>query len=172
MNTAAKDKLIEEITNAFSGTEFPGDENLVAKSYGEEPELIRKHFSGQNNWNELMPGFLDHDGALSFFSDEAFRFYLPAFMIADINEHLSFNDPSVRLCWSVTPQSEDKKLAAVFGGGTLGERARECFRHFSAEQVKVIVAYLLWKQEQYDDYCVKQALKNYWLKRTDNRKDY
>lgn len=86
--------------------------------------------------------YLDFDGALSFFSDEAFRYYIPAFMIADLNDKLNFNDPTVRLCWQLTPQSENKKLAEVYGGKTIGERARICFDEFSKDQVSAIVDYL------------------------------
>lgn len=164
-----KDKLIQKIVQAFSEVEFPGNDNLVAQSYGEEPDLVKNHFSGQGSWNKLTPDFLDFDGALSFFSDEAFRFYIPAFMIADINEKLEYNDPSVRLCWSLTPQSENEKIAKVWGGGTVGERAKECFEDFTEAQVNAIISYLHWKLLQdEDDLIIEQSLKNYWLKRIKN----
>jgi hypothetical protein len=166
MNEDSKKKeLIQKIVAAFSDAEFPGDDNLVNNSYGEEPALVRNHFLGQNNWNKLSPEFIDFDGALSFFSNEAFRFFLPAFMIADINEQLNFNNPSVWLCWSVTPQSENKKIAQAFGGGTIGERAKPCFKQFSKEEINAIVSYLQWKLvKDENDLTVAQALKNYWLK--------
>lgn len=127
--------------------------------------MVRNHFLGQSNWNKLSPEFIDLDGALSFFSDEAFRFFIPAFMIADINEQLNFNNPAVRLCWSVTPQSENKKIATVFGGSTIGERAKACFKKFSEEERNAIVSYLQWKLvKDENDLTVAQALKNYWLK--------
>ena len=164
-NQSNKQELIQKINTAFSEVEFPGDENLVNNSYGEEPALVRKHFLGQSNWKNLSPEFIDFDGALSFFSDEAFRFYIPAFMIADINEQLNFNNPAIRLCWSVTPQSENKKIAQAFGGGTIGERAEECLKQFSEEERNTIVSYLQWKLvKDENDLTVAQALKNYWLK--------
>ncbi len=160
-----KKELIQKIVTAFSDAEFPGNDNLVNNSYGEEPTLVRVHFFGQNNWNTLSPEFIDFDGALSFFSDEAFRFFLPAFMIADINEQLNFNNPAVRLCWAVTPQSENKKIAEVYGGGSIGERAKACFNKFSAEERNAVVSYLQWKLvKDENDLTVAQALKNYWLK--------
>lgn len=160
-----KQELIQKIVTAFSDAEFPGNDNLVNNSYGEEPTLFRVHFFGQNNWNTLSPEFIDFDGALSFFSDEAFRFFLPAFMIADINEQLNFNNPAVRLCWAVTPQSENKKIAEVYGGGSIGERAKACFNKFSVEERNAVVSYLQWKLvKDENDLTVAQALKNYWLK--------
>jgi hypothetical protein len=169
MNTLNKDEIIQKINKAFSDNEFPGNDNLVAQSYGEEPDLVRDRFTGQNNWNKLTPEFIDFDGALSFFSDKAFRFYIPAFMIADINEQLENNNPYVRLCSFLTPESETKKIAKTWGGGTMGDRAKECFKHFSDEQVNAIIAYLNWKLLQdKNNLIIEQALQNYWLKRTKN----
>jgi hypothetical protein len=159
-------ELIQKISTAFSDGKFPGNENIVAPSYGEEPELVRAHFYGQSDWENLTPQFLDLDGAISFLSDVAFRFYLPAFMIADINEQLNFNDPSIRLCWAVTPQTENQKIAKVFGSGTIGERAKKCFDEINKEQVNAVVAYLRWKLLQDENNnTIKQALDHYWLKR-------
>lgn len=161
-----KDSLIQKIELAFCDVEHPGDDNLVNSSYGEEPEEVKRHFLGQSDWKKLSPDFLDFDGALSFFSDKAFRFYLPAFLIADLNEKLEFNDPTNRLCWALTPQSENTKIAKAFGGETLGEKARKCFDVFSKEQVGVIVSYLQFRLAK-DDYnpTIQQALEHYWLNR-------
>lgn len=160
-----KKELIQKINTAFLEREFPGNNQLVNNSYGEEPALVRNHFFEQSNWNLLSPEFIDFDGALSFFSDEAFRFYIPAFMIADLNEQLNFNNPAVRLCWSVTPQSENKKIAKVFGGKTIGELAKACFNEFSVEEKNAIISYLQWKLvKDENDLIIAQALTNYWLK--------
>lgn len=153
------------IEKAFCDVNYPGDENLVNSSYGEEPELVKQHFRGKKDWRIINAEELDLDGALSFFSDEAFRFFLPAFLIADINDALSFNDPSIRLCWALTPQAEGQKIAKVFGGETMGERARKCLDDFSKEQVHAIVAYLQYRLTK-DEYnpTIQQALEHYWLK--------
>lgn len=161
-----KDKLLEIIKQAFADNEYPGDDNLVDLSYDNEANLVRNHFVGQNDWTKLSPEFLDFEGALSFFSDKAFRFYLPAFLIADINETLNFNDPAVRLCWPLTPQSENVKTAKIYGDGKISERAKKSFDEFSKEQVGAIVAYLNWKLSRDEfNFTIKQALENYWLQR-------
>ena len=83
-------------------------------------------------------------------------------MIADINEQLNFNNPAKRLCWAVTPQSENKKIAEVFGCGTIGERAKACFEKFSEEERRAIVSYLKWKLvKDENDLIIAQALKHY-----------
>ena len=161
-----KSELIEKIKLAFSDVEYPGNENLVKESYGEEAALVRNHFLGQKDWKKLSPEFMDLDGALSFLSDQALLFYIPAFLIADVNEELNYNDPAVRLCYALSPQSQNIKIAKIYGAGTLGERAKKCFDTFSKEQVSAIVSYLQWKLSQ-DEFnlTIQQALENYWLAR-------
>lgn len=162
----SKEQLLQKIEKAFCDVNYPGDENLVSSSYGEEPELVKQHFRGQKDWRKMSAEELDLDGALSFFSDETLRFFLPAFLIADINEELSFNDPSIRLCWALSSQAEGQKIAKAWGGETIGQRARKCFVAFSKEQVHAIVAYLNYKLSK-DEYnpIIQQALENYWLER-------
>ena len=163
--------LIVRIQQAFADVRYPGDEHLTDSTYGEEPAALQVDFQGKDDWQALDDVFLDQapDGwgsALSFFSGAALQFYLPAYLIADINGKLTHSDPAFRLCAFVTPQMQDKKIAKQFGGGTLGEHAQQEFELFDAAQVAVIVDYLWWKLEQ-DDYnpTIEQALENYWLPR-------
>lgn len=163
------DALIQNIYKVFSDAVYPGNDNLVVESYGDEPKLVKNHFAGRSDWTKLTHTSIDVDGALAYFSDRAFRFYIPAFMIADVNKNLNLNDPAIRLCWHVTPQSENGRIAKVWGGETMGDRAKKCFENFTDEQAEVIVSYLQWKQSQDDsDDMIKQALENYWLQRTKN----
>lgn len=171
MPTTSPDKLIEEIVIAFAGVKYPGDDRLTDSTYGEEPAALVEEFRGKHDWRELDPAFLNQapDGwasALSFFSNEAFKFYLPAYLIADLRGQLTSPDPSSQLCISVTPLGGSREIAKVWGGGTMGERAREKFSSFDARQVAVIVEYLKWRLESSaDDITIEQALNHYWLKR-------
>ncbi len=161
-----KNELIRKIEFAFSEEKYPGDDNLVILSYGEEPELVKNHFRGHNNWKILPDAFIDFDGALSYLSDNAFRFYIAAFLIADLNGKLDYNDPVVRLCWPLTPQTELMKVAKIYGGETIAERAKKNFDAFSSEQTSAIVSYLNWRRVQDENnYIIEQAIKNYWLPR-------
>ena len=170
---STEEEIIQKIEKAFADNIFPGDDNLASYSY-EEGELIKRHFSGQNDWRNLSADFIDKDGALAFFSNEAYRFFLPAYMIADIKGHLEWNDPSVSLCWNLTPQYGNQKIAEIWGGGTMAEQAKKCFEPLTHEQVSAIISYLRWKMnvELEDEFyisqnllCISQALENYWLKR-------
>jgi hypothetical protein len=161
--------LVRQVRAAFADVVYPGDDRLT-NSMGDEPDALREDFRGRDDWTTLDVAFLNQapDGwgsALSFFSGEALRFYLPAYLVADLEGTLMCGDPSYRLCAFVTPMMEGKRLAQFYGGGTLGEHARREFSLFDAAQVAVIVDYLWWKLEQGDDPTVEQALENYWLPR-------
>ncbi len=162
--------LIDKIQYAFEDVSFPGAEHLT-HSFGEEADALINDFRDKTDWTVLKPEFLNQapDGwgtALSFFSGEALRFYLPAYLIADIEGTLECADATSRLCAFVTPQLENRKIAKIFGGGTLGEHARADFELFDAKQVSVIVDYLWWKLKcgSYQP-TIEHALEYYWLER-------
>lgn len=165
-------ELIDKIEQAFSDVTYPGDDDLTDSTYGEEPAALVKDFSGKTDRQELDAAFLNQapDGwgtALSFFSGRALRFYLPVYLIADIRGELDGPDPVSRLCSSLTPRGETHKIAQVWGGGTMGERARSNFAEFNNAQVSAVVAYLLWKLDTAGGHAtiIEQALENYWLER-------
>lgn len=169
--------MIERVKAAFADVTYPGDDALTDSTYGEEPAALVDEFTGKDDWAALDPDFLDQapDGwssALSFFSGPALRFYLPAYLIADLRGELMRADPSFRLSWGVTPAGDAKKIAKQWGGGTIGERAREDFAPFTPEQVAVIVDYLWWKLEESPapDPTIEAALQGYWLERVEREK--
>lgn len=164
--------LIDKIETAFAEVVYPGDNNLTDSTYGEEPAALVEEFSGKADWRALDAAFLDQapDGwcsALSFFSGPALKFYLPAYLIADLKGQLQTADPGFRLCWGVTPMAAGKKIAKAWGGGTIGESTSAQFELFGAAQVAAIVDYLWWKLESLGGYdpTIEQALENYWLPR-------
>ena len=54
--------------------------------------------SGVTDWSQLAPVVLDgHYDALSFFSEGGFRYFLPAYVIADLKDQLHTADPVFHL---------------------------------------------------------------------------
>jgi hypothetical protein len=163
--------LVRQIQRAFVDVEYPGDHDLTSSTYGEEPAALVEAFRGRADWSALDPEFLDQapDGwasALSFFSARALRFYLPAYLIADLRGELSHSDPAYRLCIAVTPLAGRRRIARRWGGGTLGEIARAEFELLDPGQVRAVVAYLWWRLERFGpDLTIEQALESYWLER-------
>ncbi len=164
-----RDELIYKIQQAFADVTYPGESALTTSSYGDEPLALIKEFSGKKDWRQLDPQFLDQapDGwgsAMSFFSNAAFQFYLPAYLIADIRGELRCVDPTSRLC-SFLAFPGETKIANIWGGGTMEERRREEFNRYDKAKVSAIVAYLQWKLESFEeDILIEAALVNYWLK--------
>lgn len=141
------DELIEQIHRAFATSVYPGDENLVANPDDEEPQFVAGHFKGKTDWRTLDAEFLNAaPDALALLADDAFRFYLPAFLIADIRGELEYVDPTVRLCWSHTSQGGDQKVAKVWGGGTMREHAEACHNQFSAAQSAAMVRWAAFRE--------------------------
>jgi len=80
--------------------------------------LLEEEFKGKSDWTSLNARFIDRapDGfgsALSFFSDEAFRFYLPAYLIADIDNLLEQSDPMFQRCHGLDDQSASQTVNSL-----------------------------------------------------------
>ena len=172
MNKA--ESLKEQIRNAFVHAVYPGDENLRGSSQGDEPYMLEEEFRGKTDWRSLDTRFIDQspDGfgtALCFFSSEAFRFYLPAYLVADIDEDLMQSDPVFHLCYGLDNNSKDKRVnPRLYGDQTWFELKRQQFAVFNKQEITAIVAYLLYILESgrlidIQTKSIKEALKNYWL---------
>ncbi|MHC4454823.1 MAG: DUF6714 family protein [Planctomycetota bacterium] len=172
MNKAESIKNV--IRRAFVYATYPGDNNLRGSNQGEEPYLLEEEFKGKTDWRTLDVSFIDlaPDGfgsALSFFSTDAFRFYLPAFLIADIDEVLMHGDPVFYLCYGLDDSSKNKIVNPRFyGNQTWFELKRQQFEVFNKHELQAIVAYLRYMLDagrlvDSESKNVNEALKNYWL---------
>lgn len=169
-----REVIIAKIEHAFATVPYPGDGNLAAKSYGDEPAELEEEFRGKRDWRALDGKFLDQAprgwaSALSFFSDEAFKFYLPAYLICDLRGELRALAPEFSLTVGLTQMGGSPKIAQAFGGGTMGDRARARFLNYDKPQVAAIVDYLWWKLSEAEGYepTLEEALESYWLPRLD-----
>jgi hypothetical protein len=164
-----KERIVEQIVAAFAAVEYPGDWCLRDGNEGDEPYLLEAEFKGKADWRVLDPMFLDqspvgYGTALSFFSDEAFHFFLPAYMLADIQGQLDRSNPVFHLTHGLDDLSRGERInSRRFGARTWFEHARHRFAILSRDEAAAIVSYLLLMRES-DDFerdRVDQALKNY-----------
>ena len=89
-----KEAVIEKISEAFGANHYPGDNFLQGSFEGSEPYDEIEPFKGQDDWQKIDPVLLDaHYAALSFFSEAALRFFLPAYLVADVRDQLQTADP-------------------------------------------------------------------------------
>ena len=165
--------VIAQITSAFATAEYPGDWCLRGSNEADEPYRVERDFKGKTDWHTLEPAWLDRvpDGlasALSFFSDEAFHFYLPAYLIADLQGHLHSSNPVFHLTHGLDESSRHERInPRRFGERTWFEHARHKFSMFSNEEAAAVVAYLTLKRDsdELERSRIDEALQNYWWHR-------
>src|SRR5688572_4034867 len=150
------DALKSQISDAFTHVEHPGDWCLRGSNEGDEPYLLEQEFKGKSDWRVLDPKFIDQapDGfgtALSFFSDEAFHFYLPAYLLADIDGLLEQHDPVFHLTHGLTDGECSVRInPRRYGERTWFDHASHRFAMFTQREAAAIVAYLTHKGEVSD----------------------
>lgn len=168
-----KETIKEQIRSAFAHVEYPGDWCLRGSNEGDEPYLVERDFIGKTDWRALDAEFIDRapDGlgsALSFFSDEAFHFFLPAYLIADIDDLLERSDPVFHLTHGLDDASRDKRINPRRYGERTWFHEKSC-KHaiFTRAEVAAIVAYLRFRGEldNFDQESIEQAIRNYWIQR-------
>jgi hypothetical protein len=77
--------LTEQIMAAFKNTPHPGS-NFEDISSTLRDEGIVAYFAGKTWQGHHLKDLHHHYDALSFFTPKAFRYYLPAFLLADLSE--------------------------------------------------------------------------------------
>ncbi len=168
------ERLKRDVSSAFANVPFPGDWCLRGSDEGNEPFLLEREFQGKKDWRVLSAEFLDQapDGfgsALSFFSDEAFRFYLPAYLIADVEGRLERQNPAFHLTFGLTDRGRSESVNERRSGErTWFEEGRHRFAIFDHPQAEAIGSYLRFKAD-IDEFLrdeIEQALRNYWVERT------
>jgi hypothetical protein len=162
------------IREAFSAFEYPGDCCLRGSDEGNEPFMVEKAFENKQDRFSLDAKFLDEapDGlgsALSFFSDEAFHFYLPAYLIADIDGLLERAEPLYYLTRGFGSTSENDRVnPRRYGERTWFDVALYKNSMFNDAEVVAIIAYLEFKSKTVAEPYrkdIQQALQAYWYKR-------
>ena len=181
-----REAVIEEIQRAFAGNVHPGKRFLQGSFEGCEPYDEVGPFERVEDWRSLDASFLDgHANALSFFSEAGFRYFLPAYLIADLRGQLQTADPLFHLThgfsdWTTEVPAGDRTLIMRHGGSafinprrygamTSHDYARYRLSVFTREETGAIVAYLEFKRDLDPDVidrtAIDAALQSFWLAR-------
>ncbi|MFQ5992882.1 MAG: DUF6714 family protein [Nitrospiraceae bacterium] len=184
-----RETVINHIREAFAKVEYPGDDFLQGSFDGCEPYEVVNPFKGRNDWRAVDAEFLDaHYDALSFFSEGGFRFFLPAYLIADLQDTLQTADPVFHLTHGFSDGSVEVpgktrtfvrrfgKSALVnprrYGAMTSYDYARYRLSVFTKEEAQAIVAYLKYRRDadphMLDKDRIDAALNLFWLDRAAN----
>jgi hypothetical protein len=168
-----RERLKAHVQDAFASTPRPDPSAIRGSNEGDEPFLLETEFRDAPDWRGLEASFLDQapDGfgtALCFFSGDAFRYYLPAYLLADLDDALRQADPVFHLWHGLDDEKRQQPVNEQrFGGWTWYEAVAERFQGFTAAEVGAIVAYLRYKAAR-DEFVrpkVEQALRSFWLAR-------
>jgi hypothetical protein len=181
-----KMQLIEEIQAVFGQNEYPGDDYLIGSSEGSEPREEIQPFIGQTEWTDVSLGILDnHSGSLNFFSEAGYRFFLPAYLVADLNEQLVIADPVFTLTHGFSNLSVPHEIGGKsfvrktgkdvfinpkrYGALTFEDYSRYRLSIFTREEAGAIVKYLEYKQDSEPDSLdqdrINAALNTFWYER-------
>jgi hypothetical protein len=184
-----KEEVIDQIREAFVATPYPGNGFLQGTFEGCEPYEEVGAFVGETDWRALASTMLDaHYCALSFFSEGGFRFFLPAYLIADLREELLTADPLFHLWHGFATVSAEVPVGLQtfrrgsggnmllnpkrYGAMTWSDYARHRLSVFTREEAKAIVAYMTYKREHdtmgLDRSRIDVALKEFWFDRAEN----
>ncbi len=184
-----KQQVIEHIRQAFHDTEHPGDAFLQGNHEGCEPGESVAPFMGVADWSQLDPTILDANyDTLSFFSEGGFRYFLPAYLIADLGDQLQTADPVFHLTNGFSDQVVNLpagqriykktigKSAFVnprrYGAMTWHDHARCRLSVFSREEAQAVVAYLEYKRDadshKLNTEAINAALDGFWRDRAAN----
>lgn len=184
---ARADAVIAAVRDAFAKSAHPGDPFLLGSFDGDEPYEVVGAFKGTASWEHLEPEFLDaHYTALSFFSEAGLRYFLPAFLVADVRGRLLTAEPSFHLTNGFSDQSHGERVGdrmfvrrwgksalinpRRYGALTSLDYARYRLSVFTREEAAGIVAYLQWKRSSADvdereRAVIDAALDAFWLER-------
>ena len=170
--TRPEDSLIEELKAVFPAKRDRWMRDLVNSRLGDEPYRIAEAFADKDDWTTLDPEWLGGvpDGlgsAMSFLSDEAICFYLPAFIAAHLGGHLRAFTPDFPLTHGFDDASRNKEISPK-RDETWGEYAVKRWQHLTPDQCFAVVHYLEWVIAQEGrDFApgTFEALSSYWYPR-------
>jgi hypothetical protein len=168
-----RERIKEQIRRAFISAKRPPNGSLHGTIEGDEPPLLEADFQDKHDWRALDGAFLDqapkgYASAFSFFSDDALRYFLPAFLIADLDGQLDRVDVPSRLSSWFTDESRSALVnPRRYGNPTKFEAKTQRFRNLAPEEVAAVVTYLEHAAKHYQ-FCrepIDEALANYWRPR-------
>jgi hypothetical protein len=171
MNPSAA-AIVAELKHAFPPTRTAPFFALTDSRQGKEPILTERAFADRHDWTQIEPAWLDDvpDGwsnALSWLTDEALWFYIPAYISADVTCGLERVDLLYHLVKGFDDESRDA-YGWMDERESLKARASVRWRGLTRPQAAAIVHYLEWKVEQIgveEGHEIVQALKAYWYER-------
>ncbi len=165
--------VLDGLIRAFPATRQREFVALVNTTRGHEPMAVAQAFRDKADWTTLDPDWLDAvpDGlstALSFLSDEAVCFYIPAFLSADLNGRLGSADPVFALTHGFAHGVGEERIHPR-QPRTWSDYARDRWSGLTPPQAQAVVLYLEWRAVSratpLERTGIAEALAAYWYAR-------
>jgi hypothetical protein len=151
-----KEQVKQALREAFAEVPYPGDEGIGSDLLDWEAAAVNRDFSGYS-WRDVPRDTLaDHYHDLSsFFSPKGYQFFLPAYLLAALDDFHEILDPVI---YGLTP-SEDEDMSDWF-------RSRNDL--LTSTQKHAVCLFLEYVRDETDKeslgiYC-RIALDKYWAK--------
>ncbi|KFA90911.1 DUF6714 family protein [Archangium violaceum] len=157
MPDSRREALQRQIEAAFADAPHPGDDRIGYDADDWESAELARAFKGRQ-WKELSPVELQYHSS-SFLSSEGFRYYLPAYLLAALEDHGNLMPHTV---YGLTlPQGsspEEQRLRAW---------QLERFEVLSPTQKRAVRAFLEFARDEASHYFSqgqepRLALERYW----------
>ena len=132
------DELRAQIERAWDATRYPGDDNIAYRQDGSHLECMQvADFFRGKSWKDITLQCLrtyrgDGSACLSFMSPEAFRYYLPAYMLIALDNYGEADLIADSAVNALTPQPR----------GPLQRFWEERVSEFTRDQKRAILAFL------------------------------
>jgi hypothetical protein len=154
LNPTVIQATIVEIEDAFSGLDPPGDAQLLHPQCMDDGDIA--DFYGELDRRQLSDDtIIGNYAAPSFFSAEAFQYYMPAFMIWSLRHHDTIE---------YAPESTLRALDPTSGGPGLYEFQVSKYALFTRRQRAAVIRFLQAFSSDPDlGPIADDALINYWL---------
>lgn len=166
--------VLKQIQEAFPA-EAPPNLPLVREGTYRDTEVlaVEADFESKGRWPDLAANFLDNapDGwasALSFLSDEAASFFLPAYLTADLRRELARVDPVFYLTNGL--DGSYRSTHAKPGRNTPQGEAEKRWRLLTSDQCAAVAAYLRIRQAgDVMEEEIAASLHAFWTPRAERR---
>lgn len=164
--------LLDELRRAFPAKRESRFQPLVNSHLGSEPWETAREFENKDDWTTLDSDWLDVTpyplgSALSFLSDDAICFYIPAYIAADLAGLLKRVNPVFHLTHGFDNESRNRRISKT-DDETWGAYAARRWQSLNTDQVCAVVHYLEWYIGRKGlDFAreAHQALQTYWYPR-------
>ena len=146
--------LVEEINEAFAGLEPPGDDKILHPDCMDDVDIL-EFYGGVRREDMTDENIIYSYAAPTAFSAEAFRYYLPAYLIWTLNNQDTVEIAAESILLALDPGTERELLH---------DFRKSKFSLLTKEQITAIKRFLWYLSEHPDlGEFADSALVNYWI---------